>query len=471
MNSRVYTVAELLQRLTDHGKFLPCDDSLSFSKFKSDKRGYVALLYSGTARSFSANFESHIINLMAGCPYTVHLFLHTYTNDNYLQQQLNNSEYANYLSVNSTLAYFKGYTNLDNQRVLFRHAVKANVFEYVPPETLRQIYKDTYDISIKRFPSHPPVPGVYYMWHSQRRSEELRQKYMNETKIVYKWTFRMRHDGVYYTNWWQRAFNVIVYNSSSPTHKNLTHDVADDWGIYRTRLYDMIYEPRIRLHNAFYIPFGWSNGGYNDQFAALSSVNANHYFMRILHVNRMLNHSIVHPETSIRLIAEWNNIIVDNISATMCYDIVRVFPSISLPTNNRSCRYKGSGREDCQRLCPKLEEINKELRNSFIQDPSVLKQNVTLNNNQIQSLLFQHISRMKNQTLSISIQSSSFYYFYRYINIKNINDPCLSETWSKDQGNNYESYRFPFVLRSSNSKIITQYNKLLTCGTSVPVTS
>ncbi|CAM2728643.1 unnamed protein product, partial [Rotaria socialis] len=93
------------------------------SYLKSDKRGYVALVYSGTARSFSGNFLSHIVNLMAGCPYTVHLFLHTYTNDNRFSQDGNHSDYASYLSVNATLGYYKGYVNLDNEQVLFQDTV------------------------------------------------------------------------------------------------------------------------------------------------------------------------------------------------------------------------------------------------------------------------------------------------------------------------------------------------------------
>ncbi|CAF4676985.1 unnamed protein product, partial [Rotaria socialis] len=138
----------LINRLQLHSK--PTESYL-----KSDKRGYVALVYSGTARSFSGNFLSHIVNLMAGCPYTVHLFLHTYTNDNRFSQDVNHSDYASYLSVNTTLEYYKGYVNLDNEQVLFQNIVKANVFEYLPLTALRDNYKDTYNISINRFPGHP----------------------------------------------------------------------------------------------------------------------------------------------------------------------------------------------------------------------------------------------------------------------------------------------------------------------------
>jgi hypothetical protein len=353
--------------------------------WQSNRRGYVALMYSGTARSFSANFESHIVNLMAGCPYTVHLFFHTYINDNRYPEHMINSSYANYLSINATLAYFEGYINLDNEQVLFRDAVKANVFEYVPLETLRQIYRDTYDISMRRFPGHPPIPGIYYMWHSQRRCEELRQKYIAATGIDYKWTFRMRHDAVYYINWWQQAFNVQVYNSSNLLHKNINHDVSSDWGVRRTRLYDMVYEPKLQMNNVLYIPGGWIYlNGYNDQFAAMSSENAKHYFMRILHVDRMLREERVHPETSIRLVARWNNMIVNNVDGTICYDIVRTSLNVAKNTSNkdtitRSCSYKTSGIEDCEKLCPKFKKINEALHVSFLHDTILLPQNLTIN--------------------------------------------------------------------------------------------
>jgi hypothetical protein len=386
-----------------------------------------------------------------------------------------NSSYANYLSVNSTLAYFEGYISLDNEHILFRDAVKANVFEYMPLQTLSKIYKDTYTISMKRFPGHPPIPSIYYMWHSQRRSEELRQKYMTATGIDYKWTFRMRHDVVYYTNWWQRAFNVQVYNPINPVHKTISHDVFGDWGVRPTRLYDMVYEPKLQMNNVLYVPFGWANGGYNDQFAAMSSMNANHYFTRILHVDRMLRKHRVHPETSIRLVALWNNMIVNNVDGTICYDIVRP------PLNNeqhvarkkgqrsRFCSYKKSGKKDCTILCPKLEVINKALRNTFVRDETFWAQNVAINVKQIKSLLIHHLTRVNNDTIQIDYNVSSFYYFYRYVTSKDANDPCLPNTWTKDQSHIYAMPHLPFVLRSSDRTKIVMYNKHLVCGSPIDI--
>jgi hypothetical protein len=442
---------------------------------KSDKRGYVALVYSGTARSFSANFESHIVNLMAGCPYTVHLFIHTYINDNRFPSDMINSSYATYLSVNSTLAYFEGYISLDNEHILFRDAVKANVFEQMPLQTLTEIYNDTYTISMKRFPGHPPIPSIYYMWHSQRRSEELRQKYMTVTGIDYKWTFRMRHDAVYYTNWWQRAFNVQVYNPINPVHKTISHDVFGDWGVRHTRLYDMVYEPKLQMNNVLYVPFGWAYGGYNDQFAAMSSMNANHYFTRIFHVDRMLREDKVHPETSIRLVALWNNMIVNNVDGTVCYDIVRTSlnneQDVATKTDqrNRFCSYKKSGNEDCNILCPKIEEINKALRNTFVRDETFWAQNVAINVKQIKSLLIHHLTRVNNDTIQIDYNASSFYYFYRYATSKDANKPCLSNTWPKDQSNIYAMQHLPFVLRASDRTKIAMYNKHLACGSPIDI--
>jgi hypothetical protein len=410
---------------------------------------------------------------MAGCPYTVHLFFHTYINDNRFPEHMINSSNANYLSVNSTLTYFEGYINLDNERILFRNAVKANVFEHMPLQNLSKIYKDTYNTSMKRFPGHPPIPSIYYMWHSQRRSEELRQKYMTATGIDYKWTFRMRHDAVYYTNWWQRAFNVTVYNPINPVHKTISHDVFGDWGVHRTRLYDMVYEPKLQMNNVLYVPSGWTYGGYNDQFAAMSSMNANHYFTRILHVDRMLREGKVHPETSIRLIARWNNMIVNKVDGTICYDIVRTSlnnerrATTKKGQRNRFCSFKKSGNEDCNMLCPKLEKINKALRDTFVRDATFMVQNVAINAEQIKSLLIHHLTRINNGAVQINYNASSFYYFYRYVTSKDANDPCLPNTWPEDQSNVYAMQHLPFVLRASDRKKIVMYNKHLTCGPSI----
>ena len=441
---------------------------------KSDKRGYVALLYSGTARSFSANFESHIINLMAGCPYTVHLFFHTYINDNRFPQSKADSIYANYLSVNSTLAYFKGYINLDNERVLFRDAIKANVFANMPLHTLRAVYKDTYDVAMIDSNPRFPTPGLYYMWHSQRRGEELRQQYMATTGINYKWTFRMRHDAVYFTNWWQQGFNIEVYNLSNTRHKAIRHDISSDWGVRATRLYDMVYEPRLQINHTLYVPFGWSWDGYNDQFAVMSSLSANHYFTRILHIDRMLREGKVHPETSIRLVARWNNITVNNRDGTICCDIVRAIWNSTEPRNRKtrptwSCEYKTSGQEDCDRLCPVVENLNKALRKNFILDASFRSQKTTTTDEQNRSLLNRHLTRIRDDTLQIDLDTSSFYYFYRYIPLKNVNGPCLLTSWTPDQSNNFAIQHLPFVLRASDKKIIAMYNRHLTCGLPVKI--
>ena len=443
-------------------------------RLKSDKRGYVAFVYSGTARSFSANFESHIVNLMAGCPYTVHLFFHTIKNDNRFIEPVINSTHGNYLSINATLNFFKGYINLDNEPVLFRDAIKSNVFEYIPLWKLRKIYRDTFNISMKRFPGHPSIPNVYYMWHSQRRSEELRQKYIAATGIHYKWTFRIRYDAVFYTNWWQRAFRVKVYNLLDPTHGSTRHDVFRDWGVRRTRLYDMVYEPRLQTDNMLYVPIGWAFYGYNDQFAAMSSVTANHYFMRILHAGRMLREDKVHPETSIRLVAQWNNITVNTIDGTICYDIVRISENSShtkdkIPPSKQSCSYKGSGIEDCNTLCPQLEDINRALRNSFLHGKTDLLRISRLDSKWVKSLLLHHLSYFNKSTDKIGYKNSSFYYFYRYITSKDVNSPCLPATWRADQSDIYSTQYLPFILQATDRSKIKEYNKHLTCGLPVRI--
>ena len=466
-------INQIIQQQLSVAIKIASDNNFTAPSSKSNRRGYVALLYSGTARSFTVNFESHIVNLMAGCPYTVHLFLHSFTNDNRFPD-LPNSSYANYLSINATLGYFKGYINLDNEQILFRDAVKANVLDFMPVETLRQIYNDTYDISMQRFPGHPPITGIYYMWHSQRRSEELRQRYMSATGIDYKWAFRMRYDAVYYTNWWQQAFHVEVYNSSNLLHNSIAHDVTNDWGVRPTRLYDMIYKPKLQTHNVLYVPHGRAWRGYNDQFAALSSENAKRYFTRILNADRMLREGKVHPETSIYYVAKWNNMTVNDANATICYDIVRASMNIAQDSNNkytisRSCAYKESGIEDCMILCPSLRKINEALHNSFLHDTISPAPNLTINIQQMKSFLMRYLSRINNATIQISYNASSFYYFYRYANPIYINDSCLPGTWTKDQSNIYATRYLPFVLRTSNPMKLLTYNSYLACGPPIDI--
>lgn len=98
---------------------------------------------------------------MAGCPYDIHLYFHTYKNDNRWPDGVVADEFANYRSVNATLDYFKGFVNLDNQQVLFSDAVKANILEDVPVEMMSSIYPE-FDGLVEKY-AHLPVPAYYYM--------------------------------------------------------------------------------------------------------------------------------------------------------------------------------------------------------------------------------------------------------------------------------------------------------------------
>lgn len=124
-------------------------------RLRSGKRGHIAVMYTGSARAFSSNFRSHIANVFAGCPYTVHLFVHSWAKDlrfglegvtqtdAIFTEKLRNgshaadrtihvpsssphySTFSSFRSINSTLDYMVGWRNLDGELVCAHEAVKG----------------------------------------------------------------------------------------------------------------------------------------------------------------------------------------------------------------------------------------------------------------------------------------------------------------------------------------------------------
>ncbi|KAI5479253.1 hypothetical protein MNV49_003947 [Pseudohyphozyma bogoriensis] len=431
----------------------------------SDKRGHVALVYSGTARSFSDNFESAIVNLMAGCPYTVHLFFHTYSNDNRWPSGAVDSKYANYQSVNATLAYYRGYVNLDGQEVLFSDAVKGNVLEELDVGDLPKMYPEYEGVREKynNLSDGIPVDSYYYMWRSGEQAELLRQSYMAAAGIDYKWVFRMRHDAAYHSNWWDKAFDITVY---SPSHSSgISHDVTSDWGVAPTRLYDLVYSPRLSPDNALYTPFGWSYGGINDQFAAMSSKVAFDYFTRIRHLEEMIAEGYkIHAETSIRWVAEHYHLRNETRTGNVCWDVVRAVPTGEKGENGKPkihCERKWSGVDDCLAVCPDYEGRNMKRVWRIVEG-------VTGNGAGGSALrlppLEEYLSWINGffpSSERVSTWSSS--YFYYYIARERDRIKCRANDWRRDMGNQFLEVDLPFVLRSEDEEVGERYRQLLTC--------
>ncbi|KAI5478738.1 transcription factor Iwr1 [Pseudohyphozyma bogoriensis] len=425
---------------------------------RSNDRGYVALVYSGTARSFSDNFESHIVNLMAGCPYTVHIFLHTFSNDNRWPTDLIDPDYANYRSVNATLDYFKGYTNLDGQEVLFSDAVKGNALEELLEDQLPVLYPE-FDEMFEKFDDpimYIPVKAYYYMWRSGAQAERLRQAYIKSTGIDYKWTFRMRHDATFFTNWWDKAFDISVYD---PMSSPLANDVAADWGEVPTRLHDMVYRPLLSPTNTIYAPAGWGWGEINDQFAAMPSDVAFDYFTRVDHVRDMVADGFrVHAETSISWVAKHYSHRADTTHGGICYDVVRAIPDGKVESTGGppkvECSYKKSGVEDCELECAPFLDKNRGRANAMTGTTTAgafpsLEEYISATNSKLSS------------GERLATDSSSFYYFHLAAQKDRLR--CLPASWTANQGNNYDGVDLPFVIKSKDIETIATYKLLTTC--------
>ena len=89
---------------------------------RSSSRGYIAVLYSGTVRTFSVAFQSRLLNLLAPSPYTVHLVAYYGSGrGDWKTPSVEHDRVALYRGFNATLRYHAGYTNLDGLYVSLWH--------------------------------------------------------------------------------------------------------------------------------------------------------------------------------------------------------------------------------------------------------------------------------------------------------------------------------------------------------------
>ena len=193
------------------------------SPLLSDHRGYVALMYSGTARGFSRTFRSHIINILAGSPYTVHLYIHTYAHE---FRKAAGTEPL-HLSINSTLRYHDSYVNLDGQRVSLIDSVKGYTVDYSTLEDVKSRYAEQLTFIMARHPwtyegdNGFEAATLVAMIHSQAQCGELRHAYMRRTGIEYKWVLRMRLDLLVRSNLWEIVFRLAVFDANNVQHQSV----------------------------------------------------------------------------------------------------------------------------------------------------------------------------------------------------------------------------------------------------------
>jgi hypothetical protein len=297
---------------------------------KSDKRGYIALMYTGSARAFSHNFRSHILNLMAQSPYTVHIYLHSWAKDlrfllddktpldrtftEKLQRGSDPKErtvrvsdgnapygtFASFRSINATMDYFSGYRNLDNELVCIHPSIKGFMIEDMSIEESEARYKEHQQHIVSR--GSRLHLGDDYGWrlfamiYSQEQADRMRDEYAKANGIEYLWVTRLRTDSMIRTNLWETVFHQQPLDANDEEHVKLVMASEDETARrareYKEsfRLHDLIYKPLLD-RSALYVPDGTHNGhnpaqpsqynhGMNDQFAFSSAEVHRHYVKR-----------------------------------------------------------------------------------------------------------------------------------------------------------------------------------------------
>ena len=180
------------------------------SPLQSDSRGYVAVMYSGSPRAFSRVFRSHLVNLFAGSPYSVHVYVHTFA----AEFRAATGAHPRYHSINDTLRYFDSFINLDGQRVrLMDDCLQGFELDRSSLDDIRRLYGRQLRYVLEHGawrheqPADFEAATLLAMLHSQWRANELRRAYMHRTGVEYRWVLRMRMDLLLRTNVWDAVFD------------------------------------------------------------------------------------------------------------------------------------------------------------------------------------------------------------------------------------------------------------------------
>ena len=359
----------------------------------SSKRGFVAVLYSGTARSFSTVFQSHIINLFASSPYTVHLFFYLYANEWRAGGEKHEDYFHSLYSVNSTLDYFDSYVNLDGQRVRIWSMVKGYVFE--PVHNPELVYTDQLNVLDKKNMFLSPIGSVRYqssillsMFHSTKGSNSLKRTYEKLHSMKYIWVFRVRCDMLLRTNVWEDIFNVETYNSQNQKHRDAlkfhldlqkellkknhrkskstknrqiltsyeNYD-ANELEAIKNKVYlptfyfeEFVFVAQLNPLNTLYTPACDENAHVNDQFGFSSSLIMDHYEARssVNDIKYMIKDEnkfnfVWGGETTLEF--KLKQISVPFKTVKVCWNIIRV--QATTARSERNAFYSSSNHEYC----------------------------------------------------------------------------------------------------------------------------
>ena len=200
-----------LYRFPAFAASLPASETATHSAvFTSDLRGYVAIVYTGMARAFSAVFASHVFNLICSSPFTVHLYLVIMVQD----------DRSDYLSVSATLERYGRCQNLDGEWVSLVRAVKGWVMQ-------RQVELniDAEFVELQRVydgMNQQPQPNAKVQYWTAHRADQLVAAYEEQHMLRYTWVVKARPDAVHLTNLWESLY------TQQPLWTYLMHEDSED---------------------------------------------------------------------------------------------------------------------------------------------------------------------------------------------------------------------------------------------------
>ena len=305
---------------------------------QSDARGFVAVMYSGSPRAFSRVFRSHLVNLFASSPYTMHVFVHTFATE----FRAANAHDRRYWSINDTLSYFDAYTNVDGQRVqLMTDCLQGFELDHSSLEDIRRTYAAQLAFALQSGAWEYGSPGfeaatLLGMLHSQSKANDLRHAYSQRTGVEYRWVLRMRMDVILRSNVWDSVFDRDVFDPLLAEHAALLQlgQRPFEHAESPVLLHDVVYRAHIPSHVVL-LPNG-SHGslphGWNDQWALMNSTAHDVYTSRVqLQVIAALYQTagdfVWAAETSLRRVLEHSSVPVQQ-SDRFCYSIVRTLPQV-----------------------------------------------------------------------------------------------------------------------------------------------
>ena len=391
----------------------------------SSRRGYVALVYSGTLRTFSSCFHSHLINVIAPSPYTVHVFMQA--------DIVHDSELA---TLDATLDYYSGWYDADNRYMRVRDAIKGTRLE---PRTNLSVIEALYarELAVIGTDWTDSEPSrVFAQLESNRLANELRLQYEKAAGVEYTHVFRMRWDTTFKTPVWNTLFHIEPRTNMPLTVTAGHGHVAERWEpvVNRTYvLYDMTYTYRIDSTQWIIPGCDWYLGGYNDQFSVSNStvmtlLSDRGHDMAVFATDTEANPWRFHAESFFRRVMEFHGV-RPPVLADQCHS--------KLEGNGVECGVNGYGKDCCMWYCPMWRAKERRLTEQ-------LQPFHTL------SSYVQHLPAEWN----VTVDSSSYQSYWRHRRPE-LSVACLVEEEQKKQPmpnmlpppNPYFHVQLPYIVR------------------------